>query len=349
MADKAISELVSAEQITAMDMFVLEQNGTAKKLTGQVLLNWLTAAADGHGGIQSISKVNAVGLVDTYRITLADTTVFDFDVVNGRGISSIAKTGTAGVVDTYTITYNDGTTSTFAVSNGAKGDKGDSQYVWIKYASQEPTASSHSIGDVPDSWIGIYSGAAATAPTDWTQYTWFQWKGKQGDPGVPATLLETEITYQVAESGTVVPSGNWSTTIPTVPQGQYLWTRIVNVFNTGAADPAYTVSRMGLDGSGSVSSVAGISPNADGNVPLTAELLGAFPDTGGTMTGPVNMNGNAINGINAPTKGDQAANKSYVDGVAVPAATVANNGQILTVVAGKAAWQSVEVWAGGSY
>ena len=31
MADKAISELVSAEQITATDMFVLEQNGTAKR------------------------------------------------------------------------------------------------------------------------------------------------------------------------------------------------------------------------------------------------------------------------------------------------------------------------------
>lgn len=349
MADKAISELVSAEQIQPGDMFVLEQDGSAKKLTGQVLLNWLTAAADGHGGIQSISKINAVGLVDTYRITLADTTTFDFNIVNGRGVSSIAKTGTEGLVDTYTITYNDGSTGTITVTNGAKGDKGDSQYIWIKYASQQPTASSHSIGDVPDTWIGIYSGAAATAPTDWQQYAWFRWKGDQGDPGIAAQLLQTEVTYQTSDSGTVVPSGNWLTTIPSVPQGQYLWTRIVNTFNTGAAAPAYSVSRMGLDGTGSVSSVAGISPDASGNVPLTAENLGAFPIAGGTMSGSINMSGNSIDGLNEPTDGSQAANKTYVDNHSVPSSTVAQNGQILTVVNGVAAWQSVEVWAGGSY
>ena len=45
MADKAISELVAAEQIKSTDMFVLEQDGTAKRLQGQTLLNWLTAAA----------------------------------------------------------------------------------------------------------------------------------------------------------------------------------------------------------------------------------------------------------------------------------------------------------------
>ena len=91
MADKAVSELIEAERITAPDLFVLEQNGTAKKLTGQVLLNWLTAAADGHGGISNISKASVDGLADTYCITLADTTTFDFVVTNGRGISNSAR------------------------------------------------------------------------------------------------------------------------------------------------------------------------------------------------------------------------------------------------------------------
>ena len=45
MADKAISELIAAEQIKAADLFVLEQDSAAKKLTGQILLNWLTAMA----------------------------------------------------------------------------------------------------------------------------------------------------------------------------------------------------------------------------------------------------------------------------------------------------------------
>ena len=313
MADKAISELVSAEQITATDMFVLEQNGTAKKLTGQVLLNWLTAAADGHGGIQSIVKRSTSGLADTYRITLADTTVFDFVVTNGRGISSLQKTGTSGLVDTYTFTYNDGTKATFTVTNGQKGDKGDNAYIWVKYASQEPTASSNSFGDLPDDWMGVYFGTASTAPTDWKQYKWYRIKGEKGDTGEPATIVSAEITYQASDSGTIIPSGSWSSSVPPVTPGRYLWTRQVLQFNTGAPITSYSVSRFGIDGTGSVSTVAGVSPDADGNVPLTASDVKALPVAGGTMEGAINMNGQSLSGLNAPTKNNQAANMGFVN------------------------------------
>ena len=201
MADKAITELVAADQIGATDLFVLQQNDTAKKLPGQVLLNWWTAAADGHGGIKSIEKLKTNILADTYRITLADTTTFDFVVNNGRGISNITKTGTSGLVDTYRIDYNDNTAGTFTVTNGAKGDKGDNSYIWVKYASQKPTASSHSFGNLPDAWIGLYFGTASSAPTNWQQYTWYQWKGEKGDKGDPATLVSSEIAYQIGDSG----------------------------------------------------------------------------------------------------------------------------------------------------
>ena len=43
---------------------------------------------------------------------------------DGVGISNIAKTGTAGLVDTYTITLTDSTSYTFTVTNGAKGEMG---------------------------------------------------------------------------------------------------------------------------------------------------------------------------------------------------------------------------------
>ena len=42
MADKAISDLTQALQITNEDLFVLEQNGTAKKLKGATLLDFVT-------------------------------------------------------------------------------------------------------------------------------------------------------------------------------------------------------------------------------------------------------------------------------------------------------------------
>ena len=313
MADKSVGELVAATSVTPTDLFVLEQSGTAKKLTGQILENWLVSFADGHGGIQSIAKLSSSGLADTYRITLADTTTFDFVVNNGKGITGISKTGTSGLMDTYTISYNNGTTSTFTVTNGAKGDKGDNTYTWIKYASQEPTEESHSMGDIPDNWIGIYYGNASTAPTDWQQYQWFKHKGEQGDTGAAATLVNRSVTYQVSDSGTIIPSGAWASSVPVVSPGKYLWTKTELQFNTGDPIVSYSVGRMGIDGSGSVSSVAGVFPDSDGNVTMTAANVGALPTAGGSMEGPINMNGQPISGLNDPTDATHAARKSYVD------------------------------------
>ena len=278
MADKSIEELNPASTINANDSFVLSQNGAAMRLTGQVLINWLTKMADGHGGI-----------------------------------SSITKTGTSGVVDTYTITLADTTTSTFTVTNGAKGDPGTDANVWIKYASQKPTESSHTMGDIPDAWIGISAGHDASAPTDWKKYVWYKYKGEKGDTGAAASVQSRSVGYQVSTSGTIIPDGDWSASVPVVPQGRYLWTRTTVQFNSGDPVVSYSVSRFGMDGSGTVVSVCGSDPDSDGNVELTAEDVGALPITGGTMTGAIAMNGQPISGLNDPTENDQAARKKYVD------------------------------------
>lgn len=301
----------------------MEQDGAAKKLTGQILLNWLTAAADGHGGIQSVVPLSTSGLTDTYRITLADTTVFDFAVTNGKGISDISPKSTSGLNVTYEIKYSDGTTSTFVVKNGAKGDKGDTPQVWVRYASQEPTAASHDFGILPDDWMGFYSGFAETAPTDWQQYLWFKIKGEKGDTGAPAVLVQRSTTYMVSDSGTIVPSGSWQSEIPNVPQGKYLWTRTVLTFNTGSPVTSYSVSRMGLDGTGAVSKVCGKEPNSNGNVELEAENVGALPSAGGLMTGNIAMNSHQIKVLGAPTDSADAATKGYVDTALSNAKTIA--------------------------
>lgn len=234
MADKSIGELIAASQVQSADLFALEQNGVAKKLTGQVLENWLVNMADGHGGIQSISK-----------------------------------TSTSGLTDTYTITYADTTTSTFTVTNGEQGPQGEKTYVWVKYSSVQPTSDSQ-IYDTPDNWMGIYTGTASTAPTSYSAYKWFNIKGATGNPGTAATISQQSITYQAGTSGTTAPSGTWTTAIPTVAPGNFLWTRTVITYNTGTVVTSYSVGRMGIDGSGAVSSVCGISPDANGNIALTA-------------------------------------------------------------------------------
>ena len=46
---------------------------------------------------------------------------------------------------------------------------------------------------------------------------------------------------------------------------------------------------------------------------LTAADVGALAVYGGSMEGPINMNGQPISGLNDPTEESQAANKRYVD------------------------------------
>lgn len=237
MADKAISQLNAATSVTSVDLFVLEQSGEAKKLTGQILENWLVSFADGHGGIQDIEKTGS--------------------------------SGTNPVVDTYTIYLADETTKTFQVVNGVKGDTGDQTYVWIRYAAHYPTSDSD-MGTSPDAWIGIYSGLASTAPTHYTDYSWYEYKGETGETGAPATITAATVGYQQSDSGSVVPEGSWTTTVPSPVAGKFLWTRIQIQFNTGSPITAYSVSRYGIDGSGAVVSVNGVSPDATGNVQLLA-------------------------------------------------------------------------------
>lgn len=265
MADREIDLLPAAGQITLEDLFLLKQGGVAKKLTGQVLIAFLTALADGHGGIHTIEKTGTEGLVDTYRITLAD-----------------------------------GSTFGYTVTNGEKGDKGDNAYTWIKYASQEPTADSSSMGDIPDKWMGIYAGPLAAPPEDWAAYKWFEIKGQKGDTGNPAVLQSAPVTYQVSASGSEIPTGEWSDAVPDVPQGSYLWSRIVYTFNSGDPVTVYSVSRVGIDGLGTLRTINGIEPDENGNINLTASNVGALAKTGDTLKGALNANSHAITNLPSP-------------------------------------------------
>ena len=75
--------------------------------------------------IKSVEKTASSGFVDTYTITLTDSSKFSYNITNGRDgttIKSVEKTATSGLTDTYTITLTDGSTSTFEVTNGKDGE-----------------------------------------------------------------------------------------------------------------------------------------------------------------------------------------------------------------------------------
>lgn len=150
MADVTINSLDNIDELANPDLMVVwdASSNTAKNISGQQMTTWLTALANGHGGISTIDKTSSAG--------------------------------TNPVVDTYTITYADASTSTFTVTNGKKGATGTGAYVHFRWAAQEPTADNQ-MSTTPDEWIGIYSGSSSTAPAHYTSYAWYQYKGDKGD------------------------------------------------------------------------------------------------------------------------------------------------------------------------
>lgn len=173
--DRRVGDLPAAQVITDDDLFVLEQNDEPKSLSGAVLTRVLLDRLEAHGGIVSWTYASSVGLVDNYVIKFAD-----------------------------------GSTQILSITNGAKGDPGEPGRLWIKYANKMPTEASHSMGDIPDNYIGICPGNQTSAPLDWRQYTWYQWKGNQGDQGDRGargfSIFSADIGSQGTHDTEVVPS-----------------------------------------------------------------------------------------------------------------------------------------------
>lgn len=72
--------------------------------------------------------------------------------------------------------------------------------------------------------------------------------GTNGQDGTSVTVKSTSVTYQVGTSGTIKPTGTWSTDIPTVDNGQYLWTKTVVTYSDNKSTEAYSVSYKGTNG-----------------------------------------------------------------------------------------------------
>lgn len=74
-------------------------------------------------------------------------------------------------------------------------------------------------------------------------------KGETGSQGVAGVGISSSVVeYQVSTSGTSIPSGVWTTTIPTLSANQYLWTRTTFNLTNGTKTESYSVSKNGLDG-----------------------------------------------------------------------------------------------------
>lgn len=107
--------------------------------------------------------------------------------------------------------------------------------------------------------------------------------GSNGTPGEDGRGIEsTTITYQASTSGVDVPTGEWLSSIPNVPDGQYLWTRTVITYTDETSTTSYSIGKIGNDGADGTPGADG-KPGADGVGIQSTEITYQASNSGTTI------------------------------------------------------------------
>lgn len=137
---------------------------------------------------------------------------------DGKGIVSSATTYQAGT---------SGTTPPTGTWSASIPSVSENQYLWTKIVltySDNTNSTAYSVGKM-----------GATGAT-----------GSTGATG--NGIKSTTINFASSTSGTVAPNSGWSTSIPTVTAGSFLWTRTVLTFTDNTTNTSYTVAKQGEKG-----------------------------------------------------------------------------------------------------
>lgn len=197
--------------------------------------------------------------------------VVDGITMNKKFSFAVAKAGTNGkngtsvTVSSTSITYQVGTSGTTKPTgewSTTIPTVGKGQYLWTK------TVVKYSDGKSTEAYSVSYQGT----------------NGQNGQNGTSVTVSSTSVTYQVSSSGTTTPTGTWGTSVPSVPNGQFLWTKTVVTYSDGKSTTSYSVSYKGTNGTNGTngadaitvtitSSNGTIFKNNSGSTVLTAHVF----------------------------------------------------------------------------
>ena len=149
-------------------------------------------------------------------------------------------------------------------------------------------------------------------------------KNKQGATGPAGTngtdgkgIVSSATTYQAGTSGTTPPTGTWSTSIPSVSENQYLWTKIVLTYSDNTNSTAYSVGKMGAKGeTGSTGSTGATGATGNGIKSTTINFASSTsgttaPSSGWTTSIPTVAAGSFLWTRTVLTFTDNTTNTSY--------------------------------------
>lgn len=185
--------------------------------------------------------------------------------VNKKFSFAVAKTGSNGTsvtVKSTAVTYQVGTSGTTKPTgtwSSTVPTVPNGQFLWTK------TVVTYSDNKSTEAYSVSYTGT----------------NGSNGNHGTSVTVTETSVTYQTSTSGTTAPTGTWSSTVPSVSNGQYLWTKTYVKYSDGKSTTSYSVAYKGTDGDNGVDAItvtittsAGtVFKNSSGSTVLTAHVF----------------------------------------------------------------------------
>lgn len=153
---------------------------------------------------------------------------------------------------------------------GPKGDRGNDGLPGKNGVGLKSTTITYGMSDsdtvMPTSWTSnppiLVKGKYLWTKTQWMytdlssetgyQKTYVARDGNDGNNGIAGKdgvgIRSTTITYAQGTSGTLAPTTGWTSQVPNVPAGQYLWTKTVWSYTDNTNETGYSVSKIGEQG-----------------------------------------------------------------------------------------------------
>ncbi|MFZ2601683.1 MAG: hypothetical protein WAX06_07195 [Lactococcus lactis] len=197
-------------------------------------------------------SVFAKGTAKIYLVGLENRPTSNFGTVSTESYSKVGST-----------TQASSNTNSFVVYFSAVNDVVD---VYIKFVKLEQgnkdTPWSPAPSEAHPSYIGQYTDFNTTASTDPTKYApWIIFKGIDGKDGIAGKdgvgIKTTVITYAISTNGTTAPATGWTSSVPSLIKGQYLWTKTVWTYTDNSSETGYSVTYISKDGNNGNDGIAG--------------------------------------------------------------------------------------------
>lgn len=189
-------------------------------------------------GIKAVSQVDVIDLTDGYSVVLTNDNYTFLGTTNSVNGTQTTTTQVMALCGSEQVSCTVGNitcpTGISAVSDG----KSLQPTITITATSALTKSGTITIPIVIDGDITINKTFSYS----------IAFKGATGQNGTSVTVSSTSVTYQVGTSGTNKPTGEWSATVPNVPNGQFLWTKTVVKYSDGKSTEAYSVSYKGTNG-----------------------------------------------------------------------------------------------------